>query len=60
VANPALSDLSDLHLLVLGGIAHLHATSEEVAGWLGLPVEIVEVVCKELEAHGLIAPALWQ
>jgi hypothetical protein len=59
VANAALSDLSELHLLVLGRIAHLHGTSEDVASWLGLPVEMVEVVCKELEAHGLIAPALW-
>ena len=59
VANAALPDLSELHLLVLGRIAHLHGTSEEVAGWLGLPVEIVEVVCKELEAQGLIAPVPW-
>ena len=40
-------------MLVLVALAvHGAADAEEVAGWLGLPVALVEALCDELEAAG--------
>jgi hypothetical protein len=52
------AQLSDLHMVVLVAIAH-HATAdvEDIAGWLGVPVEVAAAVCADLVAIGLITPA---
>ena len=48
-------ELTDLQLIVLGTIRHhAIADAEDVAGWLGLPVPLVQAVCAELEAAGLL------
>jgi DNA-binding MarR family transcriptional regulator len=45
--------LSDLHMAVLVALAaHGSADAEEIAGWLGLPLAVVEALCAELEAAG--------
>ena len=50
--------MSDLHMLVLGGIAHqAGADPEEIGAWLGLPVAVAEAMCAYLEAAGLLARA---
>src|SRR5262245_40888244 len=61
VERPARGQLSDLHMLVLGTIMHhTSADAEEVAGWLGLPVILVETLCDELEATGRLTLARGQ
>src|SRR5262245_19908738 len=58
VERPARGQLSDLHMLVLGTLMHhMSADAEEVAGWLGLPVILVETLCDELEATGRLTLA---
>lgn len=50
--------LTELHMLVLVALAaHGAADAEEVAGWLGLPVTLVEALCDELEAAGRLTLA---
>jgi hypothetical protein len=50
------TELSDLHMLVLGRIEHRAiADVEDIARWLGLPVAIADAVCADLEAAGLLA-----
>ena len=50
--------LTDLHMLVLVAFAaYESADAEEVAGWLGLPVTLVEATCDELEAAGRLTVA---
>src|SRR5262245_167223 len=39
-------------LILVALAAHGGADAEEVAGWLGLPVALVETPCDELEAPG--------
>ena len=47
-------------MIVLGTIKHhASADAEEVAGWLGLPVPLVQAVCAELEAAGLLGGRTW-
>ena len=41
-------------------VEHELALSEEIAADLAIPTEVVEPVCRELEAEGLIAPAVSQ
>ena len=49
------TEWSDLHMIVLGTIRHhAIADAENVACWLRLPVPLVQVVCAELEAAGLL------
>jgi hypothetical protein len=49
---------SDLHMVVLGAIAHLaSADVEDIAGWLGVPVAPAAAVCADLEAAGLVTAA---
>jgi hypothetical protein len=54
--RPAL--LSDLHMLILGRIAH-HATADaqDIADWLGVPIEVALALCADLEAAGLLTAA---
>ena len=48
--------MSDLHMLVLGRIAHRGiADVEDIARWLGVSVAIADAVCAGLEAAGLLA-----
>ena len=49
------ASLSELHMIVLGRIAH-HATAdaEEIADCLGVSVAVPEVLCTDLEAAGLL------
>ena len=48
--------LSDLHMLVLGRIAHREtADAEDISAWLGLRVAVAEALCADLEAAGLLA-----
>jgi hypothetical protein len=50
--------LSDLHMLVLGRIAHrARADAEDIGAWLGLPVAVAEALCADLEAAGLLERA---
>jgi hypothetical protein len=50
--------LSDLHMLVLVALAvYGSADAEAVAGWLELPVALVEALCDELEAAGRLTIA---
>jgi hypothetical protein len=52
------TELSDLHMIVLGRIAHCaSAGAEDIATWLGLPVVVVEGVSADLEAAGLLTVA---
>jgi DNA-binding IscR family transcriptional regulator len=52
------TELSDLHMLVLGRIAHhAAADAEDIALWLGVPVAVADALCAELEAAGLVTPA---
>jgi hypothetical protein len=45
--------LSDLHMLVLVALAvYGRADAEAIAGWLDLPVALVEAFCDELKAAG--------
>jgi DNA-binding MarR family transcriptional regulator len=47
--------LSDLHMLVFGRIAHrARADAEDIGAWLGLPAAAVEILCDDLEAAGLL------
>jgi DNA-binding IscR family transcriptional regulator len=52
------AELSDLHMLVLGRIAH-HATADgqDIADWLGVPIEVALALCADLEAAGLLTAA---
>jgi hypothetical protein len=52
------TELSALHMIVLGRIAH-HATTdvEDIAGWVGVPVAVAEAVCADLEAAGMLTKA---
>src|SRR5262249_5279009 len=53
------TELSHLHLFVLGRIAHRAiADVEDVARWLGVPVVVAEALCADLEAAGLLTKAL--
>jgi hypothetical protein len=57
-ADERAAKLSDLHMIVLGRIAHLaSADVDDIAGWLGVPVEVPAAVCADLEAAGLVTPA---
>ena len=50
-----LMDWSDLHMIVLGTMKHRAiADAEDVAQSLGLPVPLVNAVCAEPEAAGLL------
>jgi hypothetical protein len=50
--------LPDLHMIVLGTIAHLaSADVDDIAGWLGVPVAVAAAMCADLEAVGLVMPA---
>jgi hypothetical protein len=50
--------LSDLHVLVLGRIAHqATADAEDIALWLGVPVVVALALCADLEAAGLLRAA---
>ena len=50
--------LSDLHILVLGRIAHRTiADVEDIARWLGVPVGVAEALCADLKAAGLLTAA---
>jgi DNA-binding MarR family transcriptional regulator len=51
-------ELSELHMLVLGTIAHMNADVEDVARRLGVPVALVETVCADLEDAGLLTAAI--
>jgi hypothetical protein len=49
------TELSDLHMIVLGTIMHhAIADAEDVAGWLRRPVILVKALCADLEAAGLL------
>src|SRR5262245_47855621 len=53
------TELSHLHLFVLGRIAHRAiADVEDIARWLGVPVVVAEALCADLEAAGLLTKAL--
>ena len=48
--NLRATELCDLHMIVLGRIAHLAAAdAKDVAGWLGVPAAVAEVLCADLE-----------
>jgi hypothetical protein len=52
------TELSDLHMLILGRIAHQAAAdAEDIALWLGVPVAVAEAVCADLEAAGMLTKA---
>ena len=52
------TELSDLHMIVLGRIAHRAiADVEEIAHWLGVPVVVTEALCADLKAAGLLTAA---
>jgi hypothetical protein len=61
-ACPAISvrapELSDPHMLILGRIAH-HAPgdAQDIADWLGVPVEVALALCADLETAGLLTTA---
>jgi hypothetical protein len=56
-----LVQLSDLHTLVLGRIAHrAQVDAEDISAWLGVPVAVAEVLCADLEAAGLLTTAWGQ
>jgi hypothetical protein len=58
VTNGDPLPLSDLHMLVLGRIAHrAGADAEDIGAWLGLPVAVAEALCADVEAAGLLAKA---
>jgi hypothetical protein len=58
VTNRDPPPLSDLHMLVLGRIAHRAiADVEDIAGWLGAPLAVAEAFCADLEDAGLVRPA---
>jgi len=56
MANGAhATNLSDLHMAVLTTIRHhAIADAEDVADWLRLPVTLVQALCVESEAEGLL------
>jgi len=58
MANERTVEMGDLHMIVLGRIAH-HASAavDDIAGWLGVPVVLAEALCAELEAAGLLTAA---
>jgi hypothetical protein len=50
--------LSDLHMLVLVALAvYGSGDADAIAGWLDLPVALVETLCDELEAAGRLTIA---
>jgi DNA-binding MarR family transcriptional regulator len=50
--------LNDLHMIVLGTIAHFAgADVEDIADWLGVPVAVAEALCADLEDAGLVTSA---
>jgi hypothetical protein len=52
------TELSDLHMIVLGRIAQGTITdAEDIAHWLGVPVVVAEALCADLARHGLLAAA---
>jgi hypothetical protein len=52
VTNGDPPPLSDLHMLVLGRIAHrAGADAEDIGAWL---VAVAEALCADLEAAGLL------
>jgi DNA-binding IscR family transcriptional regulator len=52
------TEWSDLHMIVLGTIAHrASADAEDIATWLGVPVAVAEALCADLEAAGLLTIA---
>jgi hypothetical protein len=56
VTNGDPPPLSDVHMLVLGRIAHqAGADAEDIGAWLGLPVAVAEALCTGLETAGLLA-----
>jgi len=47
------TELSDLHMLVLGRIAHhAAADAQDIAGWLGVPVAVAEALCAGAGSRG--------
>jgi DNA-binding IscR family transcriptional regulator len=49
---------SDLHMIVLGRIAHRAiADVEDIARWLGVPITVAEALCADLKAAGLLTAA---
>jgi DNA-binding IscR family transcriptional regulator len=53
-----VTELSDLHMVVLGRIAHrATANAEDIAAWLGLPGAVAEALCADLETAGLLTAA---
>ena len=48
-------ELSELHMILLGSIAHRAiADVDDLASWLGVPVVVAEALCADLEAAGLL------
>src|SRR5262245_4798262 len=46
------TELSDLHMIALGGIAHLAiADVDDIDRWLGVPVVVAEILCADLKAR---------
>jgi hypothetical protein len=54
------TELSDLHMIVLGRIAHRAiADGEDIARWHGVPITVAEALCADLKAgpaHGSARP----
>src|SRR5262249_13526713 len=54
------TELSDLHMIVLGRIAHRGiANIEDIACWLGVSVVVAEALCGDLARHGLAHGSAW-
>jgi hypothetical protein len=58
VGDESGTELSDLHMIVLGRIAHrAMADVEDIARWLGVPVVVADALCADLARRGLLAAA---
>jgi DNA-binding IscR family transcriptional regulator len=58
VTGRRAAELSDLHMIVLGTIAHRgSADVEDIAEWHCLATAVVEALCADLEAAGLLTIA---
>ena len=52
------TELTDLHMIVLGRIAHRAiADVDDIALWLGVPVVVADALCADLKAAGLLTAA---